>query len=86
MPFSHFDAVRAIRFHPVEPAILTGSEDHTVKLWNLNKTLPMRKYGLCSRSCLRFVFCVLCFVFCVLCFVFCVCVYPNQRANAIVFL
>ena len=63
MPFSHFDAVRAIRFHPVEPAILTGSEDHTVKLWNLNKTLPMRKYGLCSRSCLRFVFCVLYFVF-----------------------
>lgn len=40
---SHFDAVRAICFHPTESAILTGSEDHTIKLWNLNKTSPMRK-------------------------------------------
>lgn len=40
---SHFDAVRTICFHPTESAILTGSEDHTVKLWNLNKTLAIRK-------------------------------------------
>ncbi|XP_028398527.1 striatin-like isoform X2 [Dendronephthya gigantea] len=40
---SHFDTVRTICFHPFESAVLTGSEDHTVKLWNLNKTLPTRK-------------------------------------------
>ncbi|XP_046847886.1 LOW QUALITY PROTEIN: striatin-like [Xenia sp. Carnegie-2017] len=40
---SHFDTVRAVCFHPREPSILTGSEDHTVKLWNMNKTTPTRK-------------------------------------------
>lgn len=30
----HFDAVRAIAFHDSEPAVLSASEDHTVKLWN----------------------------------------------------
>ena len=33
---SHYDAVRAIQFHPVEPVLITASEDGTAKLWNLN--------------------------------------------------
>uniref|UniRef100_A0A7E4W249 Striatin domain-containing protein n=1 Tax=Panagrellus redivivus TaxID=6233 RepID=A0A7E4W249_PANRE len=32
---SHYDAVRAIQFHPVEPVLITASEDGTAKLWNL---------------------------------------------------
>ncbi|XP_064600023.1 striatin-3-like isoform X2 [Liolophura sinensis] len=40
---SHFDGVRALAFHPVEPVLLTASEDHTLKLWNLQKTLPAKK-------------------------------------------
>uniref|UniRef100_A0A8C4KYZ8 Striatin-3 n=1 Tax=Equus asinus asinus TaxID=83772 RepID=A0A8C4KYZ8_EQUAS len=35
---SHFDGVRALAFHPVEPVLVTASEDHTLKLWNLQKT------------------------------------------------
>ncbi|KAM8986064.1 striatin-4 isoform 1-T1 [Ara ararauna] len=34
---SHLDAVRALAFHPVAPALLTASEDGTVKLWNLQR-------------------------------------------------
>ena len=41
---SHFDGVRALAFHPVEPVLLTASEDHTLKLWNLQKTVPTKKY------------------------------------------
>uniref|UniRef100_A0A9J7YNI8 Striatin-3 n=1 Tax=Cyprinus carpio carpio TaxID=630221 RepID=A0A9J7YNI8_CYPCA len=37
---SHFDGVRALAFHPVEPVLVTVSEDHTLKLWNLQKTVP----------------------------------------------
>jgi len=37
---SHFDCVRCLKFHFKEPLIVTGSEDETIKLWNLNKT-PM---------------------------------------------
>ncbi|KAI0238271.1 Striatin-3 [Lamellibrachia satsuma] len=40
---SHFDGVRALAFHPVEPVLLTASEDHTLKLWNLQKTVPSKK-------------------------------------------
>ncbi|KAJ3362408.1 hypothetical protein HDU91_003418 [Kappamyces sp. JEL0680] len=35
---SHYDSVRSIAFHPTEPAILSGSEDRTVKLWRLSTT------------------------------------------------
>lgn len=41
---SHFDGVRALAFHPVEPVLITASEDHTLKLWNLQKTVPAKKY------------------------------------------
>ncbi|KAM8833391.1 striatin-3 isoform 2-T2 [Synchiropus picturatus] len=40
---SHFDGVRALAFHPVEPCLVSVSEDHTLKLWNLNKTVPAKK-------------------------------------------
>ena len=40
---SHFDGVRAAAFHPVEPVLVTASEDHTLKLWNLQKTVPAKK-------------------------------------------
>lgn len=33
---SHYDAVRAMQFHPVEPFLITASEDGTAKLWDLN--------------------------------------------------
>ncbi len=34
----HFDAVRCLAFHPHESVLLTGSEDQTIKLWNLDKS------------------------------------------------
>ncbi|XP_062895874.1 striatin isoform X2 [Mobula hypostoma] len=40
---SHFDGIRGLAFHPVEPVLVTASEDHTVKLWNLQKTTPAKK-------------------------------------------
>ncbi|XP_076311641.1 connector of kinase to AP-1 isoform X3 [Tachypleus tridentatus] len=40
---SHFDGVRALTFHPVEPVLITAAEDHTLKLWNLQKTVPAKK-------------------------------------------
>ncbi|XP_014206120.1 striatin-4 isoform X2 [Copidosoma floridanum] len=40
---SHFDGVRALVFHPTEPVLITGSDDHTLKLWNLQKTVPAKK-------------------------------------------
>ncbi|XP_056022449.1 striatin-3-like isoform X7 [Ostrea edulis] len=40
---SHFDGVRALAFHPVDPVLITASEDHTLKLWNLQKTVPAKK-------------------------------------------
>uniref|UniRef100_A0A3P8UM05 Striatin n=1 Tax=Cynoglossus semilaevis TaxID=244447 RepID=A0A3P8UM05_CYNSE len=40
---SHFDSVRSLAFHPVEPILITASEDHTLKLWNLQKTAPAKK-------------------------------------------
>ncbi|TYZ63174.1 hypothetical protein PybrP1_004823 [[Pythium] brassicae (nom. inval.)] len=32
----HMDGVRALALHPTEPIIVTGSEDCTVKVWNLS--------------------------------------------------
>uniref|UniRef100_A0A671U9D7 Striatin n=1 Tax=Sparus aurata TaxID=8175 RepID=A0A671U9D7_SPAAU len=40
---SHFDGIRALAFHPVEPVLVTASEDHTLKMWNLQKTAPAKK-------------------------------------------
>ncbi|RXG61362.1 Striatin-3 [Armadillidium vulgare] len=40
---SHFDGVRALCFHPQEPSLITASEDATLKLWNLQKTIPAKK-------------------------------------------
>ncbi|XP_075048326.1 striatin-3 isoform X2 [Mixophyes fleayi] len=40
---SHFDGVRALAFHPVEPVLVTASEDNTLKLWNLQKTVAAKK-------------------------------------------
>merc|ERR1740137_216576 len=40
---SHFDGVRALCFHPTEPTLVTASEDSTLKLWNLQKTVPAKK-------------------------------------------
>lgn len=37
---SHLDAVRCLAFHPAEPALLSGSEDGTLKLWALAPLLP----------------------------------------------
>jgi len=34
---SHFDSVRCVAFHPTDQVVVTGSEDHTLKLWNLAK-------------------------------------------------
>ncbi|CAF1098248.1 unnamed protein product [Adineta ricciae] len=40
---SHLDGVRCVGFHPVESIVITGSEDRTLKLWNLEKSATMRK-------------------------------------------
>ncbi|KAJ8392482.1 hypothetical protein AAFF_G00076070 [Aldrovandia affinis] len=40
---SHFDAIRGLAFHPTEPVLVTASEDHTLKMWNLQKTAPAKK-------------------------------------------
>uniref|UniRef100_A0A8C7N0N2 Striatin-like n=1 Tax=Oncorhynchus kisutch TaxID=8019 RepID=A0A8C7N0N2_ONCKI len=40
---SHFDAIRGLAFHPVEAVLVTASEDHTLKMWNLQKTSPAKK-------------------------------------------
>lgn len=40
---SHFDSVRALAFHPQEPVLITASDDHTLKFWNITKTLPAKK-------------------------------------------
>jgi WD40 repeat protein len=34
---NHLDAVRSVAFHDREPLLLSGSEDRTVKLWNVSK-------------------------------------------------
>jgi len=40
---SHFDAVTSVAFHPVEAMLLTGSEDKTLKLWNLQRNGQTRR-------------------------------------------
>ncbi|XP_032071066.1 striatin isoform X2 [Thamnophis elegans] len=40
---SHFDGIRSLAFHPIEPVLITASEDHTLKMWNLQKTSPAKK-------------------------------------------
>ncbi|CAK6968167.1 striatin-4 [Scomber scombrus] len=40
---SHFDAIRAMTFHPSQAVLLTASEDGTLKLWNLNKAMHSKK-------------------------------------------
>lgn len=57
---SHFDGVRALAFHPVEPVLVTASEDCTLKLWNLQKTIPAKKYE--ASSCFFQVFFLLIFM------------------------
>eukprot|EP01113_Clastostelium_recurvatum_P044977 TRINITY_DN7653_c0_g1_i2.p1 TRINITY_DN7653_c0_g1~~TRINITY_DN7653_c0_g1_i2.p1 ORF type:complete len:481 (-),score=138.73 TRINITY_DN7653_c0_g1_i2:14-1333(-) len=37
---SHYDSVRCVAFHPTQPALLSASEDHTFKIWNLNMLAP----------------------------------------------
>lgn len=41
---SHYDAVRALAFHPAEAALVTASEDGTLKLWNLQKPGVPKKW------------------------------------------
>ncbi|RUS18134.1 WD40-repeat-containing domain protein [Endogone sp. FLAS-F59071] len=36
---SHLDTVRSVAFHPTEMVIVSGSEDSTVRLWNLKSSL-----------------------------------------------
>jgi len=40
---SHFDGVRSLAFHPSEPVLITASEDQTLKMWNLQKTITTKK-------------------------------------------
>ncbi|CAB1311699.1 unnamed protein product [Coregonus sp. 'balchen'] len=40
---SHFERDPGLAFHPVEPVLVTASEDHTLKMWNLQKTAPTKK-------------------------------------------
>ncbi|NWY60615.1 STRN4 protein, partial [Chionis minor] len=40
---SHYDAVRGLAFHPAEAALVTASEDGTLKLWNLQKPVTPKK-------------------------------------------
>ncbi|UJR37475.1 hypothetical protein I4U23_030178 [Adineta vaga] len=40
---SHLDGVRCVAFHPVDSLVVTGSEDRTLKLWNLEKAAVLRK-------------------------------------------
>ncbi|XP_058880386.1 striatin-like [Acipenser ruthenus] len=40
---SHFDGIRGLAFHPIEPVLITASEDHTLKMWNLQKIAPTKK-------------------------------------------
>lgn len=39
---SHFDAVRCLAWHPINAYIVTGSDDHTLRLWNLTGWLKAK--------------------------------------------
>ncbi|KAG2220234.1 hypothetical protein INT45_008775 [Circinella minor] len=44
----HLDSVRAVSFHPTDMMVASGSDDGTVKIWNLKRSIgkdgtPMRK-------------------------------------------
>ncbi|KAG0231056.1 hypothetical protein BGW42_000532 [Actinomortierella wolfii] len=45
----HMDTVRSIAFHPVNKAILSGSEDGTMKYWNLESSLKASRKSLNSE-------------------------------------
>lgn len=34
----HFDSIRCLAFHPNDSVLVTGSEDQTIKLWNLERS------------------------------------------------
>ena len=40
---SHFDVVTCVAFHPLDHVVVTGSEDCSLKLWNLQKAGQGRK-------------------------------------------
>ena len=41
LPFhSHFDVVTSLSFHPVDPLIVTGSQDCSIKVWSLHSKKP----------------------------------------------
>lgn len=40
---SHYDGIRSLAFHHRQSALLTASEDGTLKLWNLQKAATARK-------------------------------------------
>ncbi|XP_070355195.1 striatin-4 isoform X3 [Equus asinus] len=40
---SHYDGIRSLAFHHRQSALLTASEDGTLKLWNLQKATTARK-------------------------------------------
>nr|CAD2191678.1 unnamed protein product [Meloidogyne enterolobii] len=42
---SHYDSIRAMQFHPIEPVLITASEDGTAKLWDLNSSSVGSKTG-----------------------------------------
>ncbi|CAF0944984.1 unnamed protein product [Adineta ricciae] len=47
---SHLDGVRCVAFHPIESVVVTGSEDRTLKLWNLEKAAVLRKTPATSQD------------------------------------
>ncbi|KAG0249921.1 hypothetical protein BG011_008803 [Mortierella polycephala] len=48
----HFDTIRSIAFHPVNKSLLSGSEDGTMKYWNLESSLRTLKRQVLCRECL----------------------------------
>ena len=48
---SHFDGIRSLAFHPTESVLITASEDHLLKLWNLQKTVPYKRRVVCWWLC-----------------------------------
>ncbi|CAG8522954.1 1082_t:CDS:10 [Paraglomus occultum] len=43
---SHLDSVRSLSWHRYEPLFVSGSDDGTVKLWDLNETLSPKQYDI----------------------------------------